>query len=785
MTGHNYRAFRFKKRTYRNQYLGPFLNHEMNRCIQCYRCVRFYRDYAGGRDFNVFGINNRVYFGRFADGTLENEFSGNLVEVCPTGVFTDKTLKKHYTRKWDLQTAPSVCVHCGVGCNTIPGERYGLLRRIHNRFNGEVNGYFLCDRGRYGYEFANSDKRIRKPLIRTDENGPQKQTSKEQVLRHLQAVLKHSSGIIGIGSPRASLEANFALRTLVGPDRFFAGMSDEEYRLVSLALDILQNGPTRSPSLHDVQNADAVFVLGEDVTNVAPRLALALRQSVRQKPMVIPKELKCPMWSDAAVRQAVQNEKGPLFIANPAATKLDDVATHNFRAAPADLARLGFAVAHELASEAPAVPDLPDELRSLAQAIASALKEADRPLVVSGTSCGSASVVQAAANIAWALCSTGRQADLCFTVPECNSLGLGLMKAGRLSEAFSEVSDGKADTVVILENDLYCRSRAESVKQFLARAKHLIVIDHLESACTSQAEFILPAGTFAETDGTLVNSEGRGQRFFKVMSPTEEIQQSRQWLTEIMGALGRPEADKLKTLDDITTALAQSMPVFEAVPGIAPAANFRAEGMKIPRQPHRYSGRTSMHANVSVHEPNPTDDQDSALSFSMEGYGGQPPGAIIPRFWSPGWNSVQALNKFQSEVGGPLRGGDPGLRIIEPVQVQSASYFHEVPEAFQRRKGEWLIVPIYHIFGSEELSAIAPAIAERMPKPYLLLNNEDAAELHIAGGWVADVELAKTSQRLSVKLDPSLPRGVAGLAMGLPGSEWVDLPSWGKVRVAK
>ena len=318
MTGHNYRGFRFKKRTYRNQYLGPFLNHEMNRCIQCYRCVRFYRDYAGGRDFNVFGINNRVYFGRFKDGTLENEFSGNLVEICPTGVFTDKTLKKHYTRKWDLQTAPSVCVHCGVGCNTIPGERYGLLRRIHNRYNGEVNGYFLCDRGRYGYEFANSEKRIRKPLIRSDEGGPQEPTSKAQVLRHLQAVLKNSSGIIGIGSPRASLEANFALRTLVGAERFFAGMSDEEHRLVSLTLDIWQNGPARSPSLHDVQTADAVFVLGEDVTNVAPMLALALRQSVRQKPMVIPKELKCPMWSDAAVRQAVQSEKGPLFIATPA-----------------------------------------------------------------------------------------------------------------------------------------------------------------------------------------------------------------------------------------------------------------------------------------------------------------------------------------------------------------------------------------------------------------------------------------------------------------------------------
>ena len=113
MTGHDYRRTRFEKRTFRNQYLGPFLYHEMNRCIQCYRCVRFYREYAGGNDLNAFGIKNAVYFGRNEDGVLENEFAGNLVEVCPTGVFTDRTLRRHYTRKWDLRMAPSICVHCG------------------------------------------------------------------------------------------------------------------------------------------------------------------------------------------------------------------------------------------------------------------------------------------------------------------------------------------------------------------------------------------------------------------------------------------------------------------------------------------------------------------------------------------------------------------------------------------------------------------------------------------------------------------------------------------------
>ncbi|HUS82861.1 MAG TPA: 2Fe-2S iron-sulfur cluster-binding protein, partial [Dehalococcoidia bacterium] len=207
MAGHNYRRYAGKKRTFRNQDLGPLVNHEMNRCIQCYRCVRFYRDYADGRDFDVFGIRNQVYYGRQFDGVLESEFSGNLVEVCPTGVFTDKTLKQHYSRKWDLQTAPCVCVHCGVGCNVIAGERNGTLRRIYNRYNGEVNGYFLCDRGRFGYEFVNGERRMRRPLARAGRDAEAAPVDGEEALRLTAEALKRGKRVIGIGSPRASLEA--------------------------------------------------------------------------------------------------------------------------------------------------------------------------------------------------------------------------------------------------------------------------------------------------------------------------------------------------------------------------------------------------------------------------------------------------------------------------------------------------------------------------------------------------------------------------------------------------
>lgn len=791
MTGHVYRRYRGRKRTFHNQNLGPFVNHEMNRCIQCYRCTRFYRDYAGGRDFDALVLRNQVYFGRHQDGTLESEFSGNLVEVCPTGVFTDKTLAQHYTRKWDLQTSPSVCVHCGLGCNTIPGERYGTLRRIRNRFNGAVNGYFLCDRGRYGYDFVNSKRRIRQPALRKGRNESLQPANKLEVLQYLATLLLGGGRAIGIGSPRASIEANFALRTLVGPERFYTGISERDSRLVASMLDILKKGPARSPSLREVELADAVLVLGEDVTNTAPVLALALRQSVRRQPQKIAEKMHIPLWSDNAVREAVQQERGPLFIATIASTKLDDVATQTFRGTPGDLARFGFAVAHALDSSAPAVPDLPDAVRALADTVAEALKTAERPLVVSGMGCGDGAVIEAAANVAWALCNIGCPAELCFTVPECNSLGAAMIGGASFESAFEAVHSSAspaatvADTVIILENDLYRRADAAVIDRFLANARHIVVIDHIAHATSAKADVVLPAGTFAEADGTLVNNEGRAQRSFQVFVPQDDIQESWRWMQDIMTTTGGGVEGLWLNLDDIIAACATTIPALQPILYAAPAASFRIDGQKIPREPHRYSGRTAMLADISVHEPEPPKDPDTPLSFSMEGYSGHPPPPLIPRFWAPGWNSVQAVNKFQDEVGASLTGGDPGVRLIEPTSDRKAAYFSKVPIIFNRHPDEWLIVPLHHIFGDEELSALAPAIAELAATPYLALNPDDAVELGLTAGEDSQLQLhwnrGRTDYSLPVKLKPELQRGVAGLPIGLPGLVGTTLPAWGRV----
>lgn len=767
MTGHNERRYRFSKRTHQNQELGPFIAHEMNRCIACYRCVRFYKDYAGGTDLGVFGAHDNVYFGRVEDGVLESEFSGNLTEVCPTGVFTDKTHSERYNRKWDMQFSPSICHGCSSGCNISPGERYGEIRRIENRYNGSVNQYFLCDRGRFGYGYTNREDRPRQPL-----QADGSKLSLDQALDNAADLLR-GRNIVGIGSPRASLESNYALRELVGAEHFYSGIEASELERIRLVLQVLKDSPLPIPTLRDIEDHDAIFVLGEDLTQTAARLALGLRQAVKGKAEDMAAAMKVQPWLDAAVKNIGQHELNPLFIASLAETKLDDVAEECVHAAPDDLARIGFAVAHALDASAPAVEGLDPEALELAQRIADALLAAKRPLIIAGTSLGSKALIEAAANIAKALKLRDKAGSISLIVPEANSLGLAMLGGESVDAALQAVIDGKADAIVVLENDLYTRTDAAKVDAALSAAKVVIVADHQKTATGDRAHLVLPAASFAEGDGTLISQEGRAQRFFQVFDPTYLdasilVHEGWRWLHALRATLLNKPVD-WTLLDHVTAACAASTPQLAAIINAAPSASFRIKGMKLAREPLRYSGRTAMRANISVHEPRTSQDNDTAFAFSMEGYSGSvEPRQQVPFAWSPGWNSPQAWNKFQDEVGGHLRAGDPGTRLIES-QGDNLGWFASVPRAFSPAQGTWQVVPFYHLFGSEENSSKAAPVQERIPAAYVALAKSEADRLGVNEGALLSLNVAGQTLRLPLRINEELGAGLVALPAGLAG----------------
>ncbi|UVE16094.1 NADH-quinone oxidoreductase subunit NuoG [Pseudomonas sp. LS44] len=766
MTGHNERRYRFSKRTHQNQQLGPFISHEMNRCIACYRCVRFYKDYAGGTDLGVFGAHDNVYFGRVEDGVLESEFSGNLTEVCPTGVFTDKTHSERYNRKWDMQFAPSICHGCSSGCNISPGERYGEIRRIENRYNGSVNHYFLCDRGRFGYGYVNREDRPRQPRFGAQKLGLDEALDKA-------AELLKGKRVIGIGSPRASLESNFALRELVGADNFYTGITAAELDNLRLVLQVLQNSPLPIPSMREIEEHDAVFVLGEDLTQTAARIALALRQTVKGKGEEMAAAMKIQPWLDAAVKTIAQHELNPLFIASLTDTKLDDVAAECVHAAPDDLARIGFAVAHAIDPSAPAVAGLDTEAGELAQRIADALLAAKRPLVISGTSLGNPALIEAAANIAKALKARDKKGSISLVVPEANSLGVTLLGGESVDAALNALISQQADAVVVLENDLYRRADAATVDAALNAAKVVIVADHQQTATVERADLVLPAASFAEGDGTLVSQEGRAQRFFQVYEPSYYdakilVREGWRWLHALHSTLQEKTVD-WTLLDQVTAAVAASDEKLSTIVNAAPSAAFRIKGMKLAREPLRYSGRTAMRANISVHEPRQPQDKDSAFAFSMEGYSGSAePRQQIPFAWSPGWNSPQAWNKFQDEVGGHLRAGDPGVRLIE-THGDNLQWFSTVPAPFNPAAGSWQVAPVHHLFGSEENSSRAAPVQERIPQAYVALAKSEADRLGVNDGALLSLNIGEQTLRLPLRIDEQLAAGVVALPVGLPG----------------
>ena len=701
----------------------------------------------------------RVYFGRPESGTLESEFSGNLTEVCPTGVFTDKTHSERYNRKWDMQYAPSVCQGCSSGCNISPGERYGELRRVENRFNGEVNQYFLCDKGRFGTGYVNRADRPRQPQFRSGTN-----VETVSVDQALDTVIANIQGkkVLGIGSPRASLESNFALRELVGQANFSTGLSQKEQNLVELAASIMQTEGVYNPGMREIESYDAVLILGEDLTQTAPRMALSVRQASKNKAKEMAAERRTQEWLAEPVQRIAQDAKSPIYILAATQTRLADVATGEVVASPNDIARLGFAIAAGVKGEA--ILGLEDDAKAFAQTIADTLKAAKKPLIISGTSLQDPAIMEAAAQVAQNL---GANAGLTLTVPEVNSMGMAILGGQSLEQAFAQ----DYDTIVIVENDLYRRLPAKQIDAALAKAKDIIVLDHAETETVKKANIVLSAASFAEGDGTVVSQEGRAQRFYQVYDasyykPEYAIKESWRWIHAIETGV-KGQAISWTVLDDVIESVAKNVPALEAIQDVSPNAGFRVHGLKVAREPRRYSGRTSLRAPLSIHEPKQPTDQDSALTFSMEGYvGNQTPSPLVPFAWSAGWNSPQAWNKFQDKVGGSLKGGDSGIRLFDRLTKRPARTF-VAPAPVLVNAESFRLVPMHHIFGSGEFTVKTPAMESRIPEAVFAVGEQDATRLNLQDGQKITVKAGETSIVLPVQVIEYLPTGHIGYPIGL------------------
>ena len=165
-----------------------------------------------------------------------------------------------------------------------------------------------------------------------------------------------------------------------------------------------------------------------------------------------------------------------------------------------------------------------------------------------------------------------------------------------------------------------------------------------------------------------------------------------------------------------------------------------------------------MVADVSIHEPRAPADDDSALTYSMEGSNQSAPDSMRAYSWSPGWNSNQSINKFQDEIAGHLKAGDPGVKLFsgnEETNGEPIDLTTHTPDDTSR-ENKIIIVPLWHIFGSEELSNNSAEISSLAPQPYALLNQNTALQLEIQTG---DGLMLANAQAVSLEvlIDEAIP----------------------------
>jgi NADH-quinone oxidoreductase subunit G len=264
---------RFAKRTVDKPIpVSPLIALDRERCILCYRCTRFSAEVAEDGQLVARNRGAQSVIATFEDEPYRGKFSGNVIELCPVGALTSTTYRFD-ARPWEIQNVPSVCGMCPVGCNIAATTREGRVRRILSRNHPEVDGGWLCDKGRFAYGHLAAPDRIVDPLVR---RAPRyDELSWDEAVDEAVRMLRAAEGrIVTALSGSETVELAYALGKIArqGLGSHCAVLHEE----VSTELDAV-----RAP-LSRIGQADVVMILGDEaVAERAPIVDLWVKLARR------------------------------------------------------------------------------------------------------------------------------------------------------------------------------------------------------------------------------------------------------------------------------------------------------------------------------------------------------------------------------------------------------------------------------------------------------------------------------------------------------------------------
>ncbi len=532
-----------EKRHGRKAYpISPLIVKDDERCVLCRRCVRFLEEWVDEPQLVCFERGYRTRVDTCSDYPLDSVFSGNVVDICPVGALTSRVFR-FQARSWELERTPSICPYCSVGCNITLDVKMNRLRRIVARENAEVNDQWLCDKGRFGHGFVHSPNRLKTPLIRRgDKLEPATwEEALSLICRRLGKIIEESGAdsVGGIGSTRATNEANYLFQRFM---RAVVGTNNVDH------IGRLPDDARPLPSMAEIMEADVILLVGANPVEEAPIVELFIRRAV------LTRGTKVIVANPRRI--ALNRYGGPWLACRPGteAALLDELVkreTSNVKRQTSGV-KCKTSEVEEMAGVSSEV------LRQAAEMLA----QAERVLILCGPSCNLQSPISN-------LQSLTNTAGPYYLAEDCNSLGaldMGLaphllpgrksLTDGEALKRFSErwgaelptqaglsvdemleaATEGKLRALYVMKSDP--ATECPGGKEALEKLDFLVVQDLFLTETAQLADVVLPAASFAETEGTFTNLTGRMQRVRKALRPPGEAKPDDQIVVELIKTMG-------------------------------------------------------------------------------------------------------------------------------------------------------------------------------------------------------------------------------------------------------
>ncbi|MBX7133095.1 MAG: NADH-quinone oxidoreductase subunit NuoG [Fimbriimonadaceae bacterium] len=492
--------------------LSQYVTLDLERCIQCGRCVRFTEEISGDAQlaFRFRGANMQPT--SFQLTQFESKFSGNVIEVCPVGALTSSKYRFR-ARPWDLETKPAICTLCSNGCNIWFDHRAGKFVRVNGRTNEAVNEEWTCDKGKFGHDFYNSDKRLTHPLIR-EGLGFRRANWAEAYQSILEAFSVGGSKVAALVGPMVSNEGLYMLQKMF---RIVFKSNNLDHRWTKHVGPI----PGKPMPIADLESKQSILVFGTSLADEEPIVFLRVRKA----------------WFNHGTR---------VVVASDVPTDVDSFAHLILRYNPGT--ELTLAKSLEAAAGKGSEEFAPEQTEGQTGVPAAKVREAALLLDPSGVIITAHGLLNSEAgsdtlNTLAALADSTNAAFSCYALGAndtgASEIGVlpdrlpGGRTADELSAWMADIpTENGLSTTKILEacasgqitalwlvgcDPLTMHSNRELVESALEGVDYLVVQDILDTEATGYASMVLPMEAPAEHDGSYTNAERRVQRIKPVI----------------------------------------------------------------------------------------------------------------------------------------------------------------------------------------------------------------------------------------------------------------------------